>query len=107
MYIHVEDFKCDKEWSSHGFWFPSYHGYTNILGGVGARSILIDLQGEQHWMPSWLEFTCTNNMIEYEGLLQGLEKSIYMKVKNLKVFGDPQIIVDQVRKWYITIHHTW
>lgn len=49
-------------------------------------------------MASGLEFVCTNNMTEYEGLLQGLRKSIDMEVKNLKVFGDSQIIVDQVRK---------
>ena len=49
-------------------------------------------------MASQLEFTCTNNMTEYEGLLQGLKKATNMKVKNLKVFGDSQIIVDQVRK---------
>ena len=49
-------------------------------------------------MASQLEFACTNNTTEYEGLLQGLKKAIDMKVKNLKVFGDSQIIVDQVRK---------
>jgi len=49
-------------------------------------------------MASRLEFTCTNNTAKYEGLLHGLKKAIDMKVKNLKVFGDSQIIVDQVRK---------
>ena len=37
-------------------------------------------------------------MAEYEGLLQGLKKAIDMNVKNIKVFGDSQIVVDQVRK---------
>lgn len=49
-------------------------------------------------MASQMEFECTNNTTEYEGLLQGLNKATDMKVKNLKVFGDSQIIVDQVRK---------
>lgn len=49
-------------------------------------------------MASQLEFACTNNTTEYEGLLQGLNKAIGMNVKNIKAFGNSQIIVDQVRK---------
>ena len=63
------------------FW-TLYFDSSNCLEGVGARSILIDPQGNQHLMASWLEFACTNNVAEYEGLLQGLKKSI------LKVFDD-------------------
>jgi hypothetical protein len=48
-----------------------------------------------------LEFECTNNTVEYEALVQGLKKSIDLKVKYLKVFGDSEIIVRQVRN---TIH---
>jgi ribonuclease HI len=40
-----------------------------------------------------LEFECTNNMAEYEGLVQGLKKSIDLKVRCLEVFGDFEIIV--------------
>eukprot|EP00253_Pinus_taeda_P025756 PITA_25756 len=44
-------------------------------------------------MASWLEFACTKNTVEYEGLLQGLKKAIGMNVKNLKVFEyDEQIL---------------
>jgi ribonuclease HI len=32
-----------------------------------------------------LEFECTNNTIEYEALIQGLIKSIDLKVKSIKV----------------------
>jgi len=49
-------------------------------------------------MASQLEFACIHYKIEYEGLLQGLNKSIDMNVKNIKAFGDSQIIVDRVRK---------
>lgn len=79
------------------FWTLYIDG-SNCLEGAGVGSILIDPQGNQHLMASWLEFACTNNMAEYESLLQGLKKAIDMKVKNLKVFGDSQIIVEQVRK---------
>eukprot|EP00253_Pinus_taeda_P034960 PITA_34960 len=48
-----------------------------------------------------LEFECTNNTAEYEALVQGLYKVIGLKVQYLKVFGDSEIIVKQVRN---TIH---
>ena len=44
-----------------------------------------------------LEFECTNNTAKYEALVQGLYKAIGLKVQYLKVFGDSEIIVKQVR----------
>ena len=79
------------------FWTLYLDG-SNYLEGVGAGSILIDLQGNQHLIANRLEFTCTNNTTEYEGLLQGLNKAIDMNVKNLKFFGYTKIILDHVRK---------
>lgn len=48
-----------------------------------------------------LEFQCTNNIVEYEALIQGLYKAITLNVKYLRVYGDSEIIVKQVRN---TIH---
>jgi ribonuclease HI len=48
-----------------------------------------------------LEFPCTNNTVEYEALVQGLRKAIDLKEEKIKVFGDSEIIVRQVRN---TIH---
>ena len=45
-----------------------------------------------------LEFECTNNTVEYEALVQGLRKTIELNVRNLKVFGDSEIIVRQFRE---------
>jgi len=75
-----------------------YFDGSNCLEGAGVGSILIDPEGNRNLMASQLEFACTNNTAEYEGLLQGLKKSIGMNVKNIKVFGDSQIIIDQVSK---------
>ena len=51
----------------------------------------------KHFLSCRLEFECTNNTAEYEALIQGLKKAIEFKVKNLKVYGDSEIIVKQVR----------
>lgn len=48
-----------------------------------------------------LEFQCTNNVVEYEALIQGLYKSIGFNAKYQQVYGDFEIIVKHVRN---TIH---
>jgi ribonuclease HI len=45
-----------------------------------------------------LEFDCTNNIVEYEALLLGLELAREMGIKVLKVIGDSDLVVLQVRK---------
>lgn len=50
------------------FW-KLYFDDSNCFEGVGAGSILIDPQGSQHLMANRLDFACTNNIDEYEGLL--------------------------------------
>jgi ribonuclease HI len=69
--------------------------------GSGAGCILIDPKGKQNFLSCRLEFECTNNTVEYEALVQGLKKAIDLNIKELKVFGDSEIIVRQVKN---TIH---
>jgi ribonuclease HI len=65
--------------------------------GVGAGCIIIDLAGNKTLLACRLEFECTNNIVEYEALLQGLRKALDMHIQNLIVFGDSEIVVRQVR----------
>jgi len=41
---------------------------------------------------------CTSNSTEHEGLRKGLRRAIGRNVKNLRVFDDPEIMVNQVKK---------
>ena len=68
-----------------------------MLEGSGAGCVLIDPKKNKHFLSCRLEFECTNNMAEYEALVQGLRKAIELKVSNLKVFGDSKIIIKQIR----------
>jgi ribonuclease HI len=45
-----------------------------------------------------LKFPCTNNMAEYDAVLLGLRKARKMGVKSLRVEGDSELVVKQVRK---------
>jgi ribonuclease HI len=65
--------------------------------GAGAGCIIIDPAGNKTLLACRLEFECTNNIAEYEALLQGLRKALDMHIQNLVVFGDSEIVVRQVR----------
>jgi len=58
---------------------------------------LIDPKKNKTLITCRLEFECTNNVSEYEALIRGLKKAIDLGVKDLKVYGDSEIIVKQVR----------
>ena len=45
-----------------------------------------------------LHFPTSNNMEEYEALLNGLRIAIELGVKHLDARGDSQLVVDQVMK---------
>jgi ribonuclease HI len=65
--------------------------------GAGAGCIIIDPAGNKTLLTCRLEFECTNNVAEYEALLQGLRKALDMRIQNLSIFGDSEIVVRQVR----------
>jgi ribonuclease HI len=69
--------------------------------GSGLGCIFIDPKGKRNFLSYKLEFECTNNTTEYEALVQGLKKAIELNIKELKVFGDSEIIVTKVNN---TIH---
>lgn len=69
--------------------------------GAGLGCILINREGEKTMLACQLKFDCTNNVAEYEALVQGLLKYIDLNIIQLKVLGDSKIIVRQVRD---TIH---
>ena len=47
-----------------------------------------------------LEFECMNNEAEYEVVIQGLELVKDMNIKSLSIFGDLDLVVNQVKNRY-------
>ena len=74
------------------YWFLYFDG-SKTQEGSGAGCILIDPDKNKHFLSCRLEFECINNTVEYEALVLGMEKAIELKVRNLKVFGDSEIVV--------------
>ena len=65
--------------------------------GAGAGCVLIDPKGTKTMIACILEFECTNNVVEYEALVQGLRKAIDLGEKAIECVGDLEIIIKQVR----------
>ena len=68
--------------------------------GSGAGIVLISPSGEEKYFSFHLEFEATNNVVEYEALLFGLEITRDQKIKCLSVIGDSDLIVSQVKNQF-------
>jgi ribonuclease HI len=63
----------------------------------GARCVVISLSGVYIVLSIRLDFAWTNNQVEYESLLHGLEFLRDLGARNAIVFGDSNLIVQQIR----------
>jgi ribonuclease HI len=62
--------------------------------------VLVSPSNASSYFSSRLKTYCTNNQAEYEALLFGLELVNCMRVKNVKAFGDSQLVVQHVLEEY-------
>jgi ribonuclease HI len=51
-----------------------------------------------------LEFEATNNVAEYEALVLGLKDAKDMGIEEMSVFGDVELIIQQIRNIYQAKH---
>jgi ribonuclease HI len=91
---------------STGTWKMFFDGASSYLG-AGAGVLLI-APDDQFVIPfsyrlQWY-IDCTNNVCEYEALVLGLEAARKMKIKNIEVFGDAELIIKQVNRQYQAKH---
>jgi ribonuclease HI len=66
--------------------------------GAGAGLLFVSPLGEHMRYAVRLHFPASNNMAEYEALLCGLKIAIEIGIKRLDVWGDSQLVIDQVMK---------
>ena len=65
-----------------------------------ARAILISLEREILKYAVRLQFSATNNEVEYEALLTGLNLAKALEVKNFIIQADSQLIIGQAKGDY-------
>jgi ribonuclease HI len=66
--------------------------------GVGAAAILISPSQIRTCYTARLEFSCTNNIAEYEALLLGLRKLKAMRIRRAILKSDSQVITGHIDK---------
>ena len=69
---------------------------------AGGGCILISPTNEKYNASFRFTFSCTNNVVEYEALANGLKWAIKQGIICLQVFGDSKLIVNQVRGIHAT-----
>jgi ribonuclease HI len=71
---------------------------------AGAGVLLISPSKKTSHFSFKLDFKVTNNIVEYEALLLGINAAKEMKIKRLHVFGDVYLIIHQVNKYFQEKH---
>ncbi|XP_049360652.1 uncharacterized protein LOC125825352 [Solanum verrucosum] len=65
-------------------------------GGAGVGVVFITSQEEILPFSFTLKQCCSNNVVEYQALILGIEMVVDMKQLNLQVFGDSQLVINQL-----------
>ncbi|XP_070042515.1 uncharacterized protein [Nicotiana tomentosiformis] len=73
-----------------------YFDGTAHRGGAGAGVVFFTSQGEVLPYSFTLTQLCSTNVAEYQALILGLEMAIEMKQLQLQVFGDSQLVSNQL-----------
>ncbi|GKV11062.1 hypothetical protein SLEP1_g22348 [Rubroshorea leprosula] len=64
--------------------------------GLRAGALLIGPNGYQSEHAMKFNFDATNNMVEYEALLLGLQLAFELKISAIQVYSDSQLVVNQI-----------
>ena len=84
-------------------WGMIFDGAINVYGsGIGA--IIITPRGAHVPFSARLTFDCTNNIAEYEACIMGIEEAIDLRIKNLYIYGDLALIINQIKGEWETRH---
>ena len=75
---------------------------SQTQNGVGASILFVTPHGYTIPKSYKLLFPCTNNVAEYEALLNGIKLALEWRITELHIFGDSQLVINQVNNDYQT-----
>lgn len=81
-------------------WYPGFFIYffgASNAKGAGVGAVLVSETGAQYPVVTKLRFECTNKMVKYEACILGLRAALSIKIEDLLVFGDSDLIIHQVK----------
>ena len=99
MYLKMKD--CDEPLFEEGpdpesRWGLIFNEAVNVYGS-DIWAIIITPKGTHTPFSARLTFKCTNNMAEYEACIMGIEESIDLRIKNLDIYGDSALVINQIK----------
>ncbi|GAU46436.1 hypothetical protein TSUD_91540 [Trifolium subterraneum] len=106
MYLKMKD--CDEPVFGEGpdpesQWGLIFDGAVNLYGsGIGA--IIVTPKGAHIPFTARLQFECTNNIAEYEACIMGIEDAIDLRIKNIDIYGDSALVINQIKGEWETRH---
>ena len=88
-----------------GTWNMYFDDAINQYGN-GIETLLITPKESHIPLAIKLNFKATNNMIEYEACIAGMEALQELRVKEAKVFGGSTLVITQAQKlWKVKEEH--
>ncbi|XP_015581967.1 uncharacterized protein Mb2253c-like [Ricinus communis] len=82
-------------------WKMYFDGAMNARA-IGLGIVMITLEGKMLPMAKRLDFKVTNNMMEYEACLFGLEAVVVAGAKNLMVYRDSMLVIQEaLEEWKV------
>jgi hypothetical protein len=82
---------------THKYWTLYING--SVMGpDAGADVVLISPEGNKLRYAIRLHFPASNNIIEYEGLINGLRIAIELRATQIYAYDDSKLVMDQVMK---------
>jgi ribonuclease HI len=94
-FVQGGDSKDEPCKTPEGIWTLEFDGAHSSFGS-GAGIVLTAPSKETFYYSYRLEYHCTNNVVEYEALIIGLNLAIDRGIRHLRVIGDSDLIVSQV-----------
>jgi hypothetical protein len=99
IFVDEDDMFLEPTDYDDGMWHMHFDGACSNEGN-DAGIILYSPVGKIHNFSFRLEFSCTNNVVEFEALLLGIENAYNLSCGHLTIFGDSKLVVNLVRKIY-------
>ena len=89
--------------AQEGWWNMYFDGEVS-KEGAGAGIWIRPPKGEPKLFSYKLYFDCTSNVVEYEALVLGLKFLKNMNAKKIYIFGDSELVINQVKRSYQAKH---
>jgi ribonuclease HI len=101
LFTKKENKKISKKIHPEFDYLLKFDGCSKGNPGLAGAGAVIYYQDKEIWFDSFfVGEKSTNNHAEYAGLILGLQQAKFMDIQNLRVEGDSQLVINQMKGIY-------